>query len=201
MNLLMAHRCWEELWYWDNSIKSIEESLKNNFDIIEVDVRKSKDWILYCYHWNFLEVILYKFLLQTKNFKELKRLKNIISLEEAINIVWEKSYIFLDLKEYSIRPQELEKILKNKITKWIYLWWILTIKKLFSYKNLNKSVKNFKLVYVSLNPFFTSFEKIFNLWIDVIQTFYWHIWKKSRIFENKISITPMFISKKNIKIN
>jgi hypothetical protein len=199
MSLLMAHRCWEELWYWDNSKKSIEESLKNGFDIIEVDIRKSKDWILYCYHWNFWEVTLYNFLLKTKTFEELKKSKNIISLEEAINIIWEKSYIFLDLKEYDIKPKELEKVLINKSSKWIYLWWILTTKKLFSYKNMSKLIKNFRLVYVGFNPFFVNFKKIFDLWIDVIQIFHWHIWEKSKIFDDKISITPMFISKEKYK--
>lgn len=187
------------MWFWDNSQKSIEESLKNNYDIIELDIRKSKDWILYCFHWNFFEVILYKFLLKTRSFKKLKTQKNIISLEEALNIIWEKAYIFLDLKEYDIKLKELEKDLSNRKIKWIYLSWILTIKKLFSYKELEKIIKNFNLVYVNFNPFYVNFNKIFSLWINIIQIFHWHLWEESVKLQNKISITPMFISKEKYK--
>jgi hypothetical protein len=64
---------------------------------------------------------LYNFFLKTKKFDELKKLKNIISLEEAFKIIEDKAYIFLDLKEYDISIQNLEKVIKNTNAKRIYI--------------------------------------------------------------------------------
>lgn len=53
---ILAHMWYSNLQsrnlFRENSIDAcIESSNNDNVSIIELDVRKSSDWVLYCYHW------------------------------------------------------------------------------------------------------------------------------------------------------
>jgi glycerophosphoryl diester phosphodiesterase len=57
---IMAHRTISKR-ITSNSIDNLNDFLKNDIDIIELDVRKSIEGKLYCFHGNFFEYILLKF--------------------------------------------------------------------------------------------------------------------------------------------
>lgn len=195
MSLLMAHRCGEELGFGDNSSQSIVASLEKGFDIIELDVRKSKDWSLYCFHWTAREVMFYKFVFKSKTIASLKKERNVMTVREAFELIWDKAAIFLDIKEYDISAQEIAQALTwFKLGK-VYIWWLFSLNKLLSYQNLKDRFSNIILVYVNMNPFGINFNKIFQYGIDIIQVFHWHIDHQIQDIISKVSITPMFVSR------
>lgn len=192
MELLLAHRWWKEFGFWENTILWIKESLKKNFDIIEVDVRKSKDGFLYCYHWNLREILFYKRLLKTRNLEYLKKQKNVILLEDVFEIVWNKASIFIDIKEYDILNTDLEKIIKKYTTKKIYIS-SFNVKKLIEISKLKIKNNNINTVYYSVKPL--SIRKKYETF-DIVQLHHWNINRKIIEKNIKIAINPFFLSKR-----
>ncbi len=200
MTFLLAHRCGEENWYWDNSLDSIKESLNLWYDIIELDVRKSKDWVLYCYHWNVLEILFPDVFLKYKSFETLKRTKNIITLETALDLIQDKAIIFLDIKEKQIISDDIYEIVKWRKFKWLYLSWIFSVKKLLEFKKITEKISNSSLVYVNMNPLKLNYKNLSKRWISKVQCFYRNL--NEKIYRNllrykiEVAITPLFLTKR-----
>ncbi len=92
---------------------------KDYIDIIELDLRKSKDGILYCYHGTFLE---YFFLLKfPNNFSDLQKRYKVDSLQEILSVISEDKKIFLDIKDKNITKDDLLSAFKDKKFKEIIL--------------------------------------------------------------------------------
>ncbi len=109
----MAHRG-GHCFATENSLEAISCSLKHQSDIIEVDVRKSTDGILYCYHGNYLEFIFPNFFFK-KSFAELKKkYPTLATLQEVVKEVEEKALLFLDIKDKSITPEEFLSIIPTE---------------------------------------------------------------------------------------
>lgn len=92
---------------------------KDYIGIIELDVRKSKDGILYCYHGTLLQ---YWFgLRDSARFSDIKNKYGIDSLEEILEVITQDKTIFLDLKNKSITRDDILNTLKGKKFKEIIL--------------------------------------------------------------------------------
>lgn len=92
---------------------------KDYIKIIELDVRKSKDGILYCYHGNFFQ---YCFSLKvSRNFSDLQRKYHVDSLGEILKVISEGKSILLDIKDKSITKEDIIKALGNRKFKEVIL--------------------------------------------------------------------------------
>ncbi len=82
-------------------------TLKDYISIIELDLRKSKDGILYCYHGTLVQYfITLKF---PEIFSKIHGKYRINSLEEILNVITENKIIFLDIKDVTITKDDLLK--------------------------------------------------------------------------------------------
>lgn len=92
---------------------------KDYIGIIELDIRKSKDGVLYCYHGTLVE---YWFgLRDSSKFADVKKKYNVDSLKEVLDVITENKTIFLDLKSKSITREDILDALKGKKFKEIIL--------------------------------------------------------------------------------
>jgi len=92
---------------------------KDYIGIIELDVRKSKDGILYCYHGTLLQY-WFGFIFSQK-FSDIKKKYSVDSLEEILEVITEYKTIFLDLKSKSITREDILTALKGKKFKEVIL--------------------------------------------------------------------------------
>lgn len=80
-------------------------SQKDYIDLIELDVRKSKDGILYCYHGTFVQFFfLLKF---QQSFSVLKKKYNVDSLSEVLEVIPQDKLVVLDLQDKSITKADI----------------------------------------------------------------------------------------------
>ena len=92
---------------------------KDYIGIIELDVRKSKDGILYCYHGTLLQ---YWFgLKDSAKFSDIKKKYGVDTLEEILGVITEDKTVFLDLKSKSITREDILTASKGKKFKEIIL--------------------------------------------------------------------------------
>lgn len=182
--LIMAHTGKISPKTKENSILGILETLKSKkADIIELDVRKSRDNVLFCYHgfpwWKFLAAWFLRFF----SIKTVKSLAKVDTLEEIISSshrkLTKKTILFLDIKDKSVTTSEISKICgKIQCEIWIAAIGLRYLKRM---KGL-KGVKNrrFKLVY---NFGFLRFKRGANLassaGIDIIKVFPWNLNEKN----------------------
>ena len=92
---------------------------KDYIGIIELDVRKSKDGVRYCYHGTLLQ--FWFGLRDSVKFSDIKKKYGIDSLEEILQVITEDKTVFLDLKSKSITREDILTALKGKKFKEIIL--------------------------------------------------------------------------------
>jgi len=154
----------------ENSLTAIKKALKFKPDIIEVDVRKSKDNILFCYHGNILEFLLPKLFFK-KKLKTLKhRYPTIATLKQVASLIGNKSILFLDIQDKDINVEDVIKELKGVKIKEVYL----AKNDLEFHKNIKKLPLKWKKVYnVGIPVLKPKIKEIINAKIDVIELFFW----------------------------
>lgn len=78
---------------------------KDYIGIIELDVRKSKDGVLYCYHGTFIQ---YYFTLRfPRDFSVLKKKYSVEALAKILDVITEDKIVFLDIKDVSINRADI----------------------------------------------------------------------------------------------
>lgn len=92
----------------ENSLQAVKACLKFKPDIIELDVRRSRDNILFCYHGFGIFVYFLAYFLRYLQFTTIKKLFKIDSLEEILEIVKQPAIIYLNLKDYNIRADQID---------------------------------------------------------------------------------------------
>lgn len=92
--------------YRENSMDVCKVSTTKDFiSIIELDIRKSKDGTLYCFHGSFVE---YYFDLRfKKNFSIIKEKYNVDSLSDILDVITEDKIIFLDIKDRNVNKEDI----------------------------------------------------------------------------------------------
>jgi hypothetical protein len=99
--------------YRENSVDVCRVSTtKDYIGMIELDIRKSKDGVLYCYHGSFFEY--YFFLRFPKNFSYIKNKYNVDTLEEVLEVISNDKIIVLDIKDKSIIKKDILEAFQNK---------------------------------------------------------------------------------------
>ena len=173
--LVMAHRGGE---YFDseNILESVEKSLGIGADLIELDIRKSKDDILFCYHGGLWEVLFSRFYFN-RDLKELmKRNERIAVLSDVVELMNEDDVLFLDVKDKSISVEDLENALIGFGGK------VYFASNSFDYhERVGDLPEDWKRVYNvglwKLTPW--NFEKIKKLKFDVVELFIWDFKEKN----------------------
>jgi len=115
--IVLAHKGYfdkqSEYFYRENSVDVCKmSSAKDYIKIIELDVRKSKDGILYCYHGTPFQ---YYFSLKfPRTFVDLKKKYNIDSLDDVLAVIPESKIICLDIKSRSVTREDILNALTGK---------------------------------------------------------------------------------------
>ncbi len=110
--VVLAHRGFSDRTahtkYRENSKEACSESSRKKYiDIIELDVRKSSDGILYCYHG---DLFAYHIILKLPlPFSLIKKIYNVNTLKEVLGVINPKKRIFLDIKDVSITRDDILK--------------------------------------------------------------------------------------------
>ena len=107
-------------FYKENSIEVCRiAGLTDYISIIELDLRKSKDGIVYCHHGSFFE---YYFTLKfSKPFSFMRRKYGAASLQELLEVIPESKTVFLDIKDKSIQREDIETVFFGKRFKEVIL--------------------------------------------------------------------------------
>lgn len=92
--------------YKENSLEVCRiASSKDYIKVIELDVRKSKDRILYCYHGNIFE---YFFLLKfRRQFSALQKKYHVSALKDILEAVSQDKVICLDIKDSATTREDI----------------------------------------------------------------------------------------------
>lgn len=115
----------------ENSIEGLQAALSFNADIIEIDVRKSRDGVLYCHHglipFGVFAAQFFRFI----NFKTIKQLVGEReTLADMLAIIPEHVDIYLDVKSRRISAEDLKPHVSIKNTVWVSAYRIWQLKKL-----------------------------------------------------------------------
>ena len=168
--LLMAHRGGLGP---ENSLQAIKSS--THCDIVELDIRKSQEGILYCYHGNLVE-FLFPRLFFYQPFSKLKqKYPTLITLQEAAKAINDR-ILFLDIKDTTIAIEELQQVLPANVTS-VYLACQNTnyLAALTTLPPHWKKICNGGFLRISGN-----LEKIRQLQLDAIEVFFWDYTKRKR---------------------
>jgi len=118
---LMAHRGGTEFGP-DNSLEAIKVSLEKGYDMIELDLRKSKAGVIFCFHGSSSQFVLYKILFKHLTFEQFKKkFPFVTTLREIIETINNRANIFLDIKDEDITEDELLEIFKGIETREVIL--------------------------------------------------------------------------------
>jgi len=106
--------------YKENSIGACKESSDTDYiSIIELDVRKSKDNILYCYHGTLLQYCTT--LKLSKNLAAIQNQYAVSTLSDILEIISSNKILLLDIKDTSITKEDIAKVFKDKTFKEVIL--------------------------------------------------------------------------------
>lgn len=122
--IIIAHKGYRDanskILYRENSKEACAASgASKEIGIIELDLRKSADGVLYCYHGSFLEYCFYlKF---SKDLPVIKQKYHVDSLQDILAVIPEEKIIFLDLKDNSIVADDILNAFSGKKFKEVIL--------------------------------------------------------------------------------
>jgi len=173
--LIMAH-AGGDVCAKENSVEAIEISNKHKPDIIELDVRKSKDGVLYCYHgYGFLFFnFLTSFFLRFRKFNIIKRKKRIFTLKEVLSATNYNPILYFDIKESNISSKDIENVLNGFVFNEIY---IASFKLGYLIDFKRKAEINFKYAYQLPVFFINRFLNKYKNNINMIKVWRWDIHK------------------------
>ncbi len=106
--------------YRTNSKEVCEaSSKKDHVGVIELDVRKSSDGVLYCFHGNLFQYnVALRF---SKSLKQLQEQYGVHTLEEILNVITPDKIVFLDIKDDAITKEDILNSFKKKTFKEVIL--------------------------------------------------------------------------------
>jgi hypothetical protein len=123
--IILAHACLfdsnDDGEYQKNSQRTCKiASDKGRVDILEIDIRKSLDGVLYCYHGNLFEyyVLLHFF---KKPLSYLRKHYRVNTLEAILDVVSEDKVLVLDIKDTSITRADILEAFKERHFKEVLL--------------------------------------------------------------------------------
>lgn len=180
-----------------NSVETIRQTIKYNPDIIELDLRSSRDGILYCHHGLFPFVLLLKYM----SFSFVQKFIKVDTLQDILNEIKETTIIFLDIKETGIPANRIDAICserKNKV-------WLASSTSLRYLSKLQHVLKNkYRYIYnFSFLSFQRGLKKSKHSGIDCFKILKWQCTEKNiqqiRQAGMEFTIHPWLVKEKQYK--
>ncbi|MEK7192200.1 MAG: glycerophosphodiester phosphodiesterase family protein [Patescibacteria group bacterium] len=94
----------------ENSVKAILAVNKYRPDIIELDIRKSKDGFLFCYHGSAPFGLLLGYFLRFLKFSTILKLLNVTTLADVLEVTKNCPIIFCDLWQSNISSEDILEV-------------------------------------------------------------------------------------------
>ena len=117
---IVAHRGLVQDNIKENSLDSVKNALKYKINVLEIDLRKTKDNQIVLHHNREFIIGNQGYYIDQLTLKELKQLINITPLDEIFKI-WGKNKIFLDIKVTGAEQEILNLIKKHKMEKYVVI--------------------------------------------------------------------------------
>lgn len=109
----------------ENSIDAIKSVLPYKPDLIEIDVRKSKDGVLYCHHGSIPIGVSLAKLHRFLPFRQIQLFTGQRdTLEDVLKAIPEGDTVYLDLKDGRITADDLSPLLSARSNVWVSAWTI-----------------------------------------------------------------------------
>lgn len=155
----------------ENKTETIVATLTYSPDIIELDIRKSKDGVLYCHHGSIPFGILFSQILHLFSFQTIQHLLGPVdTFEKILSVIPPNTIVYVDIKENVINARDLLPIFDMSATK---RWWIAA----YSVQHLHELRDGLgeKFVYVLNQPRFNLATTLRALdgKADIVQLFLW----------------------------
>jgi len=108
--LIISHRGKIDLGSPENVLIGIQEAIELGVDMVEFDVRRTKDGVLVCHH----DAIIGNKRVSDLSFNDLRKLQSsICKLDDVINICKNKVGVNLEIKELGFEVEIVEKLTAN----------------------------------------------------------------------------------------
>ena len=108
--LIISHRGKISLGSPENVLIGIQEAIELGVDMVEFDVRRTKDGFLICHH----DATIEDKMVSDLNFRDIKKLKkSTCKLEEVIDICKDKVGVNLEIKEKGFEDRVVDKLRAN----------------------------------------------------------------------------------------
>jgi hypothetical protein len=115
----------------ENSIGAIRAALKYRPDIIEIDVRKSSDGVLFCHHGSIPFGVSAAQLFRFLPFKQIQVFAGKRdTLQEILREIPETVSVYLDIKDWSITAADLEPLIRGRRNVWVSAYTLSQLRKL-----------------------------------------------------------------------
>ena len=125
--LIMAHKG-GTAYGPENAAETVRRALahKHKPDIIEVDVRKSRDGVLYCHHGSIPFGVFFATFFGLFSFRTIMRLVGPRdTLRDVLAAIPEGTLVYLDLKDPWITAADLAPLISGRAGVWVApYWWI-----------------------------------------------------------------------------
>jgi len=105
----------------ENSIEFIKYSNNLKPDIIELDIRKSKDNVIFCLHGSIILGQIYNYFSKYRYFHKINKNGKINTLSELLSNIDYNPILYLDLKQSNITFLDIDMILSKFKFKKIYI--------------------------------------------------------------------------------
>ena len=157
----------------ENSVEAILDVNRYKPDIIELDVRKSADGVVFGFHGSLPFGFLFAYFLRFFKFRTFKKYFQLDTLSELLAAVKGNPIIYLDIKQRNISPQDFQNVLKNfpQYEIWFAPYSLSYLQELKSFFG-----KRYKYAY---NFGFFQFDKCLEqakkIGIDSFQIFFWQL--------------------------
>ncbi|MFC1655319.1 glycerophosphodiester phosphodiesterase [Patescibacteria group bacterium] len=181
----------------ENTLEAVLAVNKHNPDIIELDIRKSKDGILFCYHGTGILGFIKAYFLQFSSFSSIKKLIKVDTLEKILSSIQDRKIFFLDIKQRNITSQDISDACNDDNHEiWIAAFSLKYLKKL-----KNELGNKYKYIYnFGFLQFKKGLRKANKSGIDAFQIFSWQCNKTNTGMIGKLGLSFAiwigFISKK-----
>ena len=185
----------------ENSVKSVKNCGRYKPDILELDLRKSRDGVLFCYHgFPDFPVFFLAYFLRFLKFKTIKKFLKVDTLKEILDVVNWKTIVFLDIKQTNISGEEIDGICGNYDLE----FWLAFYK--FNYfKFLKDDLEDsYKYIYnFGFVNFRRGFKKVKRYGVDAMKIFTWQCSEKNmkllKDSNSAYTVQPLFTSRKRLK--
>ena len=162
------------LLHAENSVAAVRAGLLAHPAILEVDVRQSRDGLLYCYHGSLLFMLLYRCFFRFLSFRTLQLFLPHLALLSDITPLFSPSVILdVDLKDHRISALALQHALRGCRSRKI---WLATTS-LFHLSSLRVTLGDKRFVYRFNRPLlFFSFDllRARDAGADIVFLWWWH---------------------------